>query len=86
MSVAMAPKPEKKRQHGGGLVALTDGEVGQLLGISSDSVAELRKTDPTFPRPVALLHPGGLKRTDRNAVIRWWKQRHAAAQVAAKEK
>jgi len=84
--VSTSAAERRARQYGGGLVALTDGEVGALLGISYRSVQRKRKEDPSFPRPVALLHPDGLKRTDRAAVIRWWKQRSAAAQAAkAKE-
>lgn len=72
----------RARQYGGGEVALTDTEVGALLGINRVSVYRIRKSDPSFPRPVALLHPDGLKRTDRMAVIRWWRAQHEAAQAA----
>jgi predicted DNA-binding transcriptional regulator AlpA len=82
-AVKMDAEKKRARQHGGGEVALTDAEVGLILGISRVAVYRIRKADVTFPRPVALLHPDGLKRTDRSAVIAWWKKRHRAAQVAS---
>jgi hypothetical protein len=82
MGTPSADTKPRARQYGGGEVALTDAEVGRILGISADSVQKKRKSDPTFPRPVALLHPDGLKRTDRMAVIRWWRAQHEAAQAA----
>lgn len=74
--------PDKTAADLAGRVALTDAELGLLVGVSDDTIRRLRKQDPTFPRAVALLHPGGLARTDKGAFLRYWRARHRAAQEA----
>lgn len=66
-----------------GRVALTDEELGLLVGVSYRTIKRLREQDGRFPRPVPILRPGGLERTDKGAFLRYWHRRHREAQEVA---
>ena len=65
-------------------LGLTASATAALLGVGLKRFRALVAADPSFPRPVQVLQPGGRALFPRAEVVAWWAQKVEQAQKASR--